>query len=179
MTRLPSLGLTLLTGAVAGCGRAAAPPVAPHPLEPLFNTNTVCYRSLTFDQQGFGDPTRPAQADTSYLVIHGLTDTLVGTTNGPAWVALAANGWAMQQDRWRRTSADSIEVAFIYRTSRHEYQLALFEEAAWGIGQEYEKTVDSTRAPAVYKWDMVLSRIHCSGLREPTAPPARRSNKPM
>ncbi len=163
---------------VVGCGKSAPPPLEPEPLEPLFNTNTVCYESYTFDLQGFGDSTRLVEADTSYLVIHGLTDTLVGNTSGSAWVALAANGWRPRQNRWRRIQGDSVAVAVQGDSMRQEFHLALFEEAAKGVGQEFAKTLKTEAEPAIDEWYMVLSRIHCSGMREPQAPPVRRRKKP-
>ena len=169
-------------GAIAlvfvGCGKSTPSALEPEPLEPLFNTNTVCYESYTFDLHGFGDSTRLAKADTSYLVIHGLADTLVGNTSGSAWVVLAANGWGPSQNRWRRISGDSVVVAVRGDSMRQEYHLDLFEEAAKGVGLEFEKTVTAEAVPAMDEWDMVLSRIHCSGMREPQDPPVRKPKKP-
>ncbi len=163
---------------VVGCGKSAPPPLEPEPLEPLFSANTVCYESYTFDLNGFGDSTRLAEADTSYLVIHGLTDTLVGNTSGSAWVALAANGWGPGQNRWRRIPGDSVAVAIQNDSVRQVFHLALFEEAAKGVGREFAKTLKTEAGPAIDEWDMVLSRIHCSGMREPVDPPVRRPMKP-
>jgi hypothetical protein len=150
----------------------------PEPLEPLLSTNTVCYESYTFDLDGFGDPTRFAEADTSYLVIHGLADTLVGNTSGSAWVVLAANGWGHSQNRWRRVPGDSVVVAVRGDSMRQEFHLALFEEAAKGVGQEFEATATLEAVSAIGEWDMVLKRIHCSGMREPQDPPVRKPKKP-
>jgi len=66
--------------AVAACGKSHLPELHPEPLEPLFSTNTVYYELYTFDLHGFGDSTRFTEADTSYLVIHGSTDTLVANS---------------------------------------------------------------------------------------------------
>jgi hypothetical protein len=167
MVRCLPLAFCFVVLALTACGKSSTPALPPEPLEPLFNTNTVCYESYTFDLHGFGDSTRLAEADTSYLVIHGLTDTLVGTTSGPAWLALAADGWSHQKDQWRRIPSDSIEVGFTHASSRHEFRLALHEEAATGVGREFAKTLKAEAVPAIDEWDMVLSRIHCSGLREP------------
>jgi len=163
---------------VIGCGKSAPPPLQPEPLEPLFSTNTVCYESYTFELHRFGDSARSAEADTSYLVIHGLADTLVGNTSGSAWVMLGANGWGPSKSRWRRIPGDSVEVAVRGDSIRQEYHLALFEEAAKGVGLEYEKTLNKDDGPATDEWDMVLSRIHCSGMREPQDPPVRKPKKP-
>jgi len=171
-----SLGAIALV--TVGCGKSAPPTLAPEPLEPLFSTNTVCYESYTFDLKGFGDSTRLAEADTSYLVIHGLADTLVGNASGSAWVALAANGWWPRQNRWRRIQGDSVTVAVQGDSIRQEYHLALFEEAAKGVGREFEKTLNKDDGPAIDEWDMVLGRIHCSGMREPQDPPVRKPKKP-
>ncbi len=178
--RLPSL-LGAAAIAVIACGKSGPAPMEPDPVvpfEPLFSVNTACYASYTFDLEGFGDSTRLAEADTSYLVIHGLTDSLVGTTSGSAWLVLAADGWGARKDQWHRMPSDSLSVGFKSDSSRHEFHLALYEEAAAGVGREFEKTLDDAQAPVLEQWDMVLSRIHCSGLREPTDPPFRKPKKP-
>jgi hypothetical protein len=171
---LAAVGAYVVGATLVACGKSAPPSVAPEPLEPLLSTNTVCYKSFSFGLEGFGDPTHPGDADTSYLVIHGLTDTLVGYASGPAWLALAADGWGPQRDEWRRTTSDSLEVGFTRDSTRQAFQLALFEEGARGVCREYEEERDTADVTLLEQWDVVLSRIQCSGLREPTKPPPKR-----
>ncbi|UCD25367.1 MAG: hypothetical protein JSW51_05480, partial [Gemmatimonadota bacterium] len=159
---------------VVACGKSG-PRVA---TEPLVNTNTVCYESYTFDLPGFGDAERFVETDTSYLVIHGLADTVVDNTAGSAWLALAANGWRPWQNRWRKVVHDSVAVTIQNDSVRQVYQLALYEEGAQGVGLEYDKAADDSEDP-IASWDMVLGRIHCSGMREPQDPPVRKPRKPM
>jgi len=145
--------LPIYFGAIAlvstGCGKSAPPPLGPEPLGPLFSTNTVCYESYTFDLPGFGDANRFVETDTSYLVIHGLTDTVVGNTAGSAWLALAAKGWRPWQNRWRRVVHDSVAVTIQDDSLRQVFQLALYEEGARGVGQEYAQSGDTPEEPSM------------------------------
>jgi len=161
------LGLTAI--AAAACARRVSE--QPLPREPLATANTMCFRSLTVGPRSFGDTTVQSHADTSYLLVHGLRDTLVADTAGPAWLSLAQQGWFFSRARWHRLSYDSLLVTFEARGASYEYRLVLYEAAARGFGTEVLRSPGIPMDTTISHWNMSLRRWHCSGLRDPPPVP--------
>jgi len=154
------------------CPRPPAPlPPEPAP-EPLPAGNTACFTSFTPSTHRFGDSTLQAGPDSSFLVIYGVTDTLVSERAGPIWLYLKVDGWRTRQHAWSRGPGDTIVVAFFDGPSRHEYRLRLHADAAQGVGREWRASRDSGATPAVSTWGIRLQQIRCRGMRElQDAPP--------
>jgi len=179
MVCLRALALAPALAAIGlACPRAPTPlpptPLPPEPaLEPLLDDgNTVCLTSSTPSTHRFGDSTLQAGPDTSFVVIHGLTDRLVGGRTGPIWLYVKADGWRSRQYGWHRVPGDTIVVAVADGRSRHEYRLRLHADGARGVGQEWRFSGDSGATPALSTWGIWLHQVRCSGMRErQDAPP--------
>ena len=169
--RASYLCVFIVTGLLAvACGRQMAQfpetAAAPVSIEALGDANTVCLASLTDDIDGFGDSLRQSAADTSFLVVHGLADTLVADSTGPAWMVLKAEDWAGRQLSWQRHGQDSLTVAVTDGLVRHEYRFVIGDINAVGHGLRIQNSLRPDGVPEVFEWGLKLYRVPCSGMRE-------------
>jgi len=108
-------------------------------------------------------------------VLHGLTDTLVSDTTGPAWLFLKADRWRPREQAWYRPARDSIVIALVHGGSRYEYRLRLYTDVARGAGLERAALPNPNDPSAPSRWAIELHQVQCRGMRErQDVPPNRR-----